>query len=293
MDEGPITVGLDGSPESLEAALWASDEAERRGLGLRLLHAWVLLAGESGTALPPDKDQNYWAKRIVRAAATAVYERHHSLSVTEDLVAEDPRTALLRAAESSTMVVLGSRGLERLESFFLGDVSLHVAGRAERPVVLVRAGVTGARIPVGAGEEGCVAVGVSLHGPCDSLLDFAFETAAARRLPLHVVHGCPLPVQAYAPWGVDPEVAGEIGKEAEEKLAQAVRPWRERKPDVMVTSVVRLGSPARAALKAAESADLVVIGRRRHHPAVTPRLGNVAQACLHHARCPVAVVPHD
>lgn len=292
MDQRPITVGLDGSPESLAAALWASDEAERRGLGLRLLHAWILLAG-APAGLPREQDQNYWAKRIVRAAATAVYERHHDLSVIEDLVAEDPQAALLRAAENSTMVVLGSRGLERLESFFLGDISLHVAGRADGPVVLVRAGVTGARIPAGAGEEGGVVVGVSLHGPCDSLLDFAFETAAARQVPLHVVHGCPLPVQAYAPWGVDPEVAAEIRKEAGEKLSHAVRPWCERHPGVTVTSAVRLNSPARAALGAAEDADLLVVGRRRHHPAVVPRLGNVAQACVHHARCPVAVVPHD
>ncbi|MFF4161248.1 universal stress protein [Streptomyces sp. NPDC001678] len=291
MEPAPITVGLDGSPESMEAALWAADEADRRGLGLRLLHAWVLLAGEPATGLPADRDQNYWAKRIVRAAATAVRERHLDLSVTEDLVAEDPETALLKAAESSTMVVLGSRGLDRVESFFLGDIGLQVAGRAERPVVLVRA-AAGARRPAGA-DEGGVAAGVSLHGPCDSVLEFAFETAAARDMPLRVVHGCPLPVQAYAPWGVDPDVAQEIGKEAEEKLSRAVQPWRERNPGVTVTSTVRLGSAARAALEAAAGAGLLVIGRRRHHPAVAPRLGNVAQACVHHARCPVAVVPHD
>ncbi|NJP82265.1 universal stress protein, partial [Streptomyces sp. AA8] len=137
------------------------------------------------------------------------------------------------------------------------------------------------------------AVGVSLHGPCDSLLEFAFETAAARGAPLHVVHGCPLPVQAYAPWGVDPDVAGEISKEAGEKLSRAVQPWSERNPGVTVTSTVRLGSAARATLAASEGAELLVIGRRRHHPALAPRLGNVAQACVHHARCPVAVIPHD
>ncbi|MEV5379338.1 universal stress protein [Streptomyces nondiastaticus] len=292
MEPAPITVGLDGSPESLAAALWAADEADRRGLGLRLLHAWILLGGESSTGLPADKDQNYWAKRIVRAAATSVYEHHHDLSVTEDLVAEDPETALLQAAESSTMVVLGSRDLERVESFFLGDVSLQVAGRAERPVVLVRSAAGRARLPADSGLGG-VAVGVSLHGPCDSLLEFAFETAAARGAPLHVVHGCPLPVQAYAPWGVDPDVAGEISKEAGEKLSRAVQPWSERNPGVTVTSTVRLGSAARATLAASEGAELLVIGRRRHHPAMAPRLGNVAQACVHHARCPVAVIPHD
>ncbi|MEU8579325.1 universal stress protein [Streptomyces abikoensis] len=161
MEQAPITVGLDGSPENLAAALWASDEAERRGLALRLLHAWILPAGEPSTGLPPDKGQNYWARRIVRAAAASVRERHSDLSVSEDLVAEAPESALLRVAEGSTMVVLGSRGLDRLASFFLGDIGLQVAGRSERLVVLVlvRKAGTGGQPAPGAGG---VVVGVSL-----------------------------------------------------------------------------------------------------------------------------------
>lgn len=36
----PIVVGLDGSRESVAAADWAAREALRRGLPLRLIHAW-------------------------------------------------------------------------------------------------------------------------------------------------------------------------------------------------------------------------------------------------------------
>lgn len=41
-----VTVGIDGSPESLSAAQWATDGAEKRRLTLRLLHAWPLPAPE-------------------------------------------------------------------------------------------------------------------------------------------------------------------------------------------------------------------------------------------------------
>lgn len=40
-----VIVGLDGSPAGLAAARWA-DDTEKRGVGLRLLHAWPLPARE-------------------------------------------------------------------------------------------------------------------------------------------------------------------------------------------------------------------------------------------------------
>ncbi|MCQ8770538.1 universal stress protein [Streptomyces telluris] len=94
---------MDGSPESLAAAHRAAAEANRRGPALRLVHAWILLADQPAD-VRADRDQNYRAQRIVRAAATAVREDCPGLSVTEDLVAEEPEAALLRAAEESAMV---------------------------------------------------------------------------------------------------------------------------------------------------------------------------------------------
>ncbi|MEV0304317.1 hypothetical protein [Streptomyces prasinus] len=55
---------------------------------------------------------------------------------------------------------------------------------------------------------------------------------------------------------------------------------------------IRLASPARAVVQAAEEAALPVVGRRAHRHGVAPRLGPIAHAAIHHGRCPVAVVPH-
>ncbi|MFE1441106.1 universal stress protein [Streptomyces sp. NPDC058739] len=282
-----VTVGLDGSPESLAAARWAADEAETRKLTLRLLHAWPLLAPEP-TRVPSEVDQNYWAKRLVHTAKAELQARHPGLSVVGSLIADDAQNALLKAASESELLVLGSRGLEPVESYFLGDVSLPVVARAERPVVLVRAET---RDPSPASAVRVV-VALKLHGSCDDLLDFAFHTAAARGLPLLAVHGRSVPLHARVPWGVDHHVTEEMTQEAHKELSKALRPWREKYPRVEVTDSVRLASPAKVVVQAAEGAALLVVGRRAHRPGVTSHLGSVAQAAVHHGRCPVAVVPH-
>lgn len=284
-----LTVGLDGSPESLAAARWAADEAEKRGLTLRLLHAWPLLAPEP-TSVPSEVDQNYWAKRLVHTARAELQARHPGLSIVESLVADDAENALLQAASESEMIVLGSRGLELVESYFLGDVSMAVVARAERPVVLVRA-ETQEEGPVPA-PASRVVVALKLHGSSEDLLDFAFHTAAARDVPLLAVHGRSVPLHARVPWGVDHDVTEEMTRDAQAQLSAALRPWREKYPHVEVADSIRLASPAKAVVQAAEGAALLVVGRREHRRGLAPHLGPVAQAAIHHGRCPVVVVPH-
>ncbi|MCX4510638.1 universal stress protein [Streptomyces sp. NBC_01619] len=290
--EPVITVGLDGSPESLAAAHWAADEAVRRNFTLRLLHAWPLLAPEP-TRVPSEIDQNYWAKRMVHNARTELQARHPGLTAVGNLVADDAQDALLQAASESAMVVLGSRGLGSVESYFMGDISMLVVTRAERPVVLVRAEQREEVPQPAPSPPGAVVVALKLHGPCDDLLDFACAAAAARGVHLRVVHGRSVPLHAYTPWGVDHDVADEIAQDARKQLSKVLRPWREKFPAVEMVDVVRLDSPAKSVVRDAESAGLLVVGRRKHRPALAPRLGPVAEAAIHHARCPVAVVPHD
>ncbi|MGW7527987.1 universal stress protein [Streptomyces sp. NPDC054783] len=285
-----VTVGVDGSPESLAAARWAAEEAERRGLTLRLLHAWPTLAPEP-SRVPAEVDQNYWAKRFVRTAQAELQARHPGLSVVGKLAADDAQHALLKAASESEMIVLGSRGLDPAGSYFLGDVSMPVVARSERPVVLVPTEPRDQGGP--ATPENRVVVALKLHGSSDDLLDFAFHTAAARGVPLLAVHGRSVPLHARVPWGVDHGISGEMTRDVHEQLSQALYPWRAKYPQVDVADSIRLESPARAVVQTGEGAALLVVGRRRHRAGLAPHLGPVAQAAIHHGRCPVAVVPHD
>ncbi|GGR84146.1 stress-inducible protein [Streptomyces humidus] len=284
-----VTVGLDGSPESLAAARWAADEADRRRLTLRLLHAWPLLTPEPAHA-SSTVDQNYWAKRLVHTARAEAQARHPGLTVVGSLVANDAQEALLEAAKESEMTVLGSHGLGTVESYFMGEVSLPVVARAERPVVLVRAEGDAHARPAPAGP---VVVALKLKGSCDGLLDFAFHSAAARNVPLVAAHGRSVPFHARVPWGVDHEVSEGLTRDAQQELSRVLRPWREKYPQVEVVDRVRLVNPAKAGVQASEGAGLLVVGRRANRHGRTPHIGPVAHAAIHHGRCPVAVVPHD
>lgn len=285
-----VTVGLDGSPESLAAARWAADEADKRGLRLRLLHAWPLLTPEPAPA-SSGVDQDYWAKRLVHTARAELQARHPGLTILASLVADDAEKALLQAASESEMTVLGSRGLKAVESFFLGDVSMSVVARAERPVVLVRAESPAEGTSPAPADR--VVVALKLNGPADDLLDYAFHTAAVREVPLVAVHGRSVPLHAHVPWGVDHAATEEMTREAQKELSKALRPWHDKYPQVDVADSIRLTSPAKAVVQAAQGAALLVVGRRAHRHGVAPHLGPIAHAALHHGRCPVAVVPHD
>ncbi|MFF9481867.1 universal stress protein [Streptomyces sp. NPDC014733] len=297
MEPEVITAGIDGTPESLAAARWAAEEADRRHAVLRLLHAWPPPAAEEpGTPLTPGRNAD--AQRLVDHARQQARAHRPRVRVIDDLVRAEVVPALLGAAAGSRMLVLGSRALMAWESYVLGDISLEVVGRAERPVVLVREGWSGQ--PAVPGTEGAAApapgphlvVGMGLKGPCDALLSFAFDAAARRGLPLHAVQGRSLPASAYAPWAIDLSVAEEIVEEGEASLRERLMPWQERYPGVALRMTVRAQSPARALVHSAPGAVLLMVGRR-HHAFFLPRVGHVAHAAMHHVACPVAVIPEE
>ncbi|MFJ3718330.1 universal stress protein [Streptomyces sp. NPDC090057] len=287
--ERPITAGVDGTEESLAALDWAAREAVRRGLPLRVVHAWQY-AEELAAA---DRDtQHGWVSEGVREAVRTVSGRHPGLEVDVEVLEGGVAEALTGAAARSGLLVLGSRGHGRVMGFLLGSVGRQVIAEAARPVVLVRAGDRAAA--EAAGRD----VVVGQHGgPEDSAeaLRFAFETAAVRGATVRAVRAWTLPpVFAYSPGSLKLlDEAGGLEPYEKQALADALRPWRERFPQVPVAEHVEMGSAGQVLLSVAGRAQLMVVGRRAHRTAVGARIGSVAQGVLHHAECPVAVVPHE
>ncbi|GGS09091.1 universal stress protein [Streptomyces humidus] len=288
---GPITAGVDGTDESLAALAWAAREAVRRDAALRVVHAWRFQPNAAADVADREA-QERWVRDAVGRTMATLAERHPALSVTADVHEGDPVESLVAAAAEAELLALGSRGHGAVVGFLLGSVGRQVIDRAARPVVLVRAGDRASS--EAAGRE----IVVGQHGePEDSApaLRFAFETAAARGAGVRAVRAWTLPpVFAYSPASLKLlDEAGGLEPYEKKALAEALQPWRERFPDVPVVQHVEMGSAGQVLLSVAGRAQLMVVGRRAHRTAVGARIGSVAHGVLHHADCPVAVVPHD
>lgn len=285
----PITAGIDGTEESLAALAWAAREAVRRGLPLRVVRAWRFEAHDA-VDTGDRATQERWVRESAAGAVRAVTERHPGLAVTTDVLEGDAVPTLTEAAAGAELLVLGSRGHGRIMGFLVGSVGQQVIVDAGRPVVFVRAGdqasneVAGHEIVVG--QQG---------DPEDSAaaLALAFETAARRGATVRAVRAWTLPpVFAYSPASMQLlDEAGGLEPFEQKALAAALAPWRERYPDVRVIEHVEMGSAGQVLLSVAGTAQLMVVGRRAHRTAVGARIGSVAYGVLHHADCPVAVVP--
>ncbi len=286
----PITAGFDASAESLAALAWAAREAVRRRTPLHVVHAWRF-QGQGVAGTTPRETQEQWARDAVAEAVRTVTERHPSLAVTSDVRDGDAVAALLAASGETELLVLGSRGHGAVVGFLLGSIGRQVIADAPGPVVLVRAGdeasaeASGREIVVGQQGE-----------PEDSadVIGFAFETAAARGATVRAVRAWALPtVFTYSPGSMAlADEAGGLEQYERKALGEALGPWRERYPDVPVVEHVEMGSAGQVLLSVSANAQLMVVGRRARRTAVGARIGSVAHGVLHHAECPVAVVPH-
>ncbi|GAA2496598.1 universal stress protein [Streptomyces thermolineatus] len=287
----PITVGVDGSDESLAATRWAAREATLRDLPLRVVHAWERRSQPEWADLLTD--MHGWAEKLLSGAAEEVRGSHPGLPVSTDLLPALPVPALLGASGNSRMLVLGSRGLGTVSGFLLGSVGLAVAARSDCPVVSVRAG----SLPEEGAGYGEIVLGIDVEQAGEALLEFAFDAAARRSAPLRIVHTWNFPaVYAYAygyGMSIETDLRGDLERAQTQALTEVLAPWRERFPGVQITPEVVSGPASEQLLQRANTADLVIVGRRHRAAPVGPRLGSVAHAVLHHATCPVAVVPHD
>lgn len=123
---GLVVAGVDGTPNSVAACLYAADSAARAGAALLLVHgadpAELTAAGEAGLL------------GLVERCRT----RHPELSVCRRSVLAYPGEALVDASARARMLVVGTHGRPAVGRFMLGSISQYVIRAATCPVAVVR-----------------------------------------------------------------------------------------------------------------------------------------------------------
>ncbi|MHC3467380.1 universal stress protein [Streptomyces sp. 7R007] len=281
--QGTVVAGIDDTEQARPAAEWAADEAASQGWAL-----WLVHAVGPGTELGGAETGMGVTEQVLEGATGLLDDVRRSLAATrpglrtETVLSHDrPAEALLAAAEDADLVVVGTRGRGGFAGLLLGSVSLKTAAHAQRPVVVVRGRPQ--RPP-----HGDVVVGVR-DDRDEEAVRFALAEAELRGAAVRVVHAWTPLVRAGA-------MVPQVDRIDEERQAHralldhVARPVAEF-PKVHVDTELTVDSPAAALVDASRQAGLVVVPRHPVEGRLGLPLGSVVHAVLHHAGCPVAVVP--
>lgn len=281
---GPVVVGTDGSAHATKAVLWAAGEADARNQPLNIVHATETEARSRHLSADAVRLVLDSAGGLLDEAAAEVRGAFPGVHVAMTLSEAGAAESLLTAAGMDGTVVVGSRGLGGFSALLMGSVGLRVAARADGPLIVVRGDAERA-------ATGLVVVAVRDDRDLDALR-FAARTAQQRKASLCVVSVWMF-LQNVGSMATTFDDVSEVAPAQVAETSRIVDPVRKEFPDLTVTEdVVRAVSAAGALVEAAADADLLVVGARRPTHAIGSRLGSVAHAVLHHAPCPVAVVPH-
>ncbi len=281
----PIIVGTDGSSGASVAVSWAAQEAALRRLPLVVLAVvepdWVAVTqGVSAVPTPTAGGRPLYADEAV----ARVTRDWPTIAATARHVAGHPASAMLSASAEASMVVVGARGRSLVAEVLLGSVSRHVSAHAHCPTVVVHETAVRSGSPVVVGVDGSTASQAALRAAADE--------AACRGTRLLVVHAFQdLKPTGYGIYLAPPEVARHLQAAAEQVAARMVSEIAPDFPDLEVDMRVIQAHPTSTLLRAAQGAQLVVVGShgRGHFPGM--RQGSVTAAVVHGASCPVMVVP--
>ena len=137
---GRIVVGLDGSPESVQALRAAARLAEVTGAALDVLSVCTVPA----TIEFPETGFDGWnppaeTRANLEAILQQVFGADRPQNLRTAVPQGNPAEEILRAAQGASMIAIGSRGHGALTGMLLGSVSIKCAAAAPCPVLIVHA----------------------------------------------------------------------------------------------------------------------------------------------------------
>ncbi|WP_280217166.1 universal stress protein [Nocardia neocaledoniensis] len=132
-DDGPVVVGVDGSPCSVDAIAIAFDEAARRDARLIAVHAW-----SEFYRYEPRSVMQTEAEAVLSESLAGYAEKYPEVSVERFVTEDRPTRAILEAGADAQLIVVGSHGRGGFAGMTLGSVAQAVLHGAECPLIIAR-----------------------------------------------------------------------------------------------------------------------------------------------------------
>ena len=138
-------------------------------------------------------------------------------------------------------------------------------------------------------------VGVDGSTCSQTALDWAMREAGFRHAPLTVIT---VQEVATSGWGgsveypADEIMRAETRKAVQEVVDKAAAQLGDARPPSITVQAV-IGQPSAVLIEESADADVLVVGSRGTGGFTRLLMGSVSTQVVHHAHCPVVVVPHD
>jgi nucleotide-binding universal stress UspA family protein len=140
--EGPVVVGVDGSPSSVHALEAAFEAAAERNTELIAIRAYELPLvwggyGVSPEYIDPVKLESEQREQLVNDVA-AWRDKYPDVPVKTVVARGSAADVLIGVSKSAQLVVVGTRGHGGFTGLLLGSVGQQLMHHSESPVLIVR-----------------------------------------------------------------------------------------------------------------------------------------------------------
>lgn len=240
-----VVVGVDGSRWSVDAALWAADEAVSRDIPLRLVYA------VESTGRTPSAAAHHLAiaEQAVRDAFIAVESTNKPVKIEVEIVQREPTRALLRSSRAAAMICVGSTGLHHATRGRVGSTAAALAAAAHCPVAIVHR-----RVDAKVSKPGMILAVLVGFTPDSTVLGRAVNEARLRGAPMGVLY-------------VRPARTPDDRKWAQAELVSRVACWQRRYPHVDLVEPTAHDNLLKYLEQKAGSVQLVIVDRQQPGPA--------------------------
>ncbi|HEX9337923.1 MAG TPA: universal stress protein, partial [Pseudonocardiaceae bacterium] len=141
--DGPVVVGVDGSPASEAAVALAFEEASLRGVDLVAVHTWIEYSSDNAYAYARQFAVDWNAietrERETLAERLAGWqEKFPDVAVRRIVTRDRPVSALLEHGADAQLLVVGSRGHGGFTGMLLGSTSQALIYHATCPLLVAR-----------------------------------------------------------------------------------------------------------------------------------------------------------